>query len=167
MQDAVILANCLYDFEDSTPASITAAFQDYRDQRYPRARAMSANSRFISTVMAGQVRLLFIFHFLAWHYSRIYFITIKAYPNMILVVFTSFFFPNRTLQDWWERLLRNVLFYYVPDWLQQWVYGKMTEYRPQITWLPLVENRGTGYVIPQKPSRRYTEEQTQKRTECH
>ncbi|KAG0247439.1 hypothetical protein BG011_001472, partial [Mortierella polycephala] len=54
MQDAVILANCLYDFEDSTPAGITAAFQDYRNQRYPRARAMSANSRFISTVMAGQ-----------------------------------------------------------------------------------------------------------------
>ncbi|KAF9181901.1 hypothetical protein BGZ50_005234 [Haplosporangium sp. Z 11] len=122
MQDAVILANCLYDLEDSAPASIAAAFQDYRDQRYPHARAMSTNSRFISTVMGGQ--------------------------------------------DWWERLLRHVLFHYIPDWLQQWVYGKMAEYRPQITWLPLVENRGTGYVIPQKPSRRYTEEQTPKHIEC-
>lgn len=34
MQDAVILANCLYDLKDNTQKSITAAFKSYYDQRY-------------------------------------------------------------------------------------------------------------------------------------
>ncbi|KAF9182239.1 hypothetical protein BGZ51_004857 [Haplosporangium sp. Z 767] len=114
MQDAVILANCIYDLDNVTPKNITAAFQDYYDQRYPHAKAMLENSQFISKAMNGQ--------------------------------------------NWWERALRHVLLNYIPDWVQDRNYAKQTEYRPQATFLPLVKNRGTGRVLPQKPSRRYTEE---------
>ncbi|KAF9193392.1 hypothetical protein BGZ51_003443 [Haplosporangium sp. Z 767] len=110
MQDAVILANCLYDLEDVTAKGIKAAFQDYYDQRYPRAKAMLEHSSMISTAMGGQ--------------------------------------------HWWERILRHIILNYIPDWIQQRSLAKTFEYRPQIAFLPLVENRGTGPVLPQKPSKR-------------
>ncbi|KAG0246968.1 hypothetical protein BG011_002227 [Mortierella polycephala] len=62
-------------------------------------------------------------------------------------------------QHWWERILRYVFFNLIPDWIHQKIYTKMAEYRPQITFLPFAVNRGTGRVAPQKPSKRYTEEQ--------
>ncbi|KAI1288304.1 hypothetical protein EDD11_010013, partial [Mortierella claussenii] len=45
MQDAVVLANCIYNMPDSKPASITAAFREYRRQRYPRALSAFKRSR--------------------------------------------------------------------------------------------------------------------------
>ncbi|KAG0361772.1 hypothetical protein BGZ54_008973 [Gamsiella multidivaricata] len=114
MQDAVVLANCLYDLVDITPQSITAAFQDYYDQRYPRAKAMLENSKMMSKISIGQT--------------------------------------------FWQRVARHVLFNYMPESTMQHIYAKKSAYRPQINWMPFVENRGTGPVLPQKLSRRYTEE---------
>ncbi|KAG0277550.1 hypothetical protein BGZ95_005752 [Linnemannia exigua] len=45
MQDAVILANSIYDLTDLRPESIAAAFRDYKDQRYPHAKRQVTNSR--------------------------------------------------------------------------------------------------------------------------
>ncbi|KAG0263815.1 hypothetical protein BG011_008015 [Mortierella polycephala] len=118
MQDAVILANCLYDLTDASRSSITAAFQDYYKQRYSQAKAMVESSRLISRAIAGQ--------------------------------------------HLWERALRHALLHYVPDTMQQWNLAKTAEYRPQITFLPLIKKRGTGPVLPQKPSKRYSEEQAKK-----
>ncbi|KAF9964528.1 hypothetical protein BGZ70_006325, partial [Mortierella alpina] len=115
MQDAVILANCLYDLVDVTPKGITAAFQDYYDQRFHHAKAMLENSQLMSRAMGGQ--------------------------NML------------------ERLFRHILLNYIPDWVQQRSFEQKAEYRPQATFLPLVQTRGTGHVLPLKPSRRYREEQ--------
>ncbi|KAF9911346.1 hypothetical protein EC991_003911 [Linnemannia zychae] len=55
MQDAVILANSIYDLEDLRPESITAAFRDYKDQRYPHAKKQVANSRINAKISSGQV----------------------------------------------------------------------------------------------------------------
>ncbi|KAF9373853.1 hypothetical protein CPB97_000272, partial [Podila verticillata] len=32
-------------------------------------------------------------------------------------------------------------------------------YRPQVTFLPRIPNRGRGHVLPQKPSKRHTKDQ--------
>ncbi|KAI8345026.1 hypothetical protein B0O80DRAFT_310728 [Mortierella sp. GBAus27b] len=54
MHDAVILANALYNMPDSTPRSITAAFQEYYDQRYPRLDAQIKRSKSLQSVMGGK-----------------------------------------------------------------------------------------------------------------
>ena len=56
MQDAVVLSNVIYDLVDSSSENISAAFKDYYEQRYPRAKAMVNNSKFISNAMGGQVK---------------------------------------------------------------------------------------------------------------
>lgn len=35
MQDAVILANCIYDLQSNSPKHITEAFKSYKEQRWP------------------------------------------------------------------------------------------------------------------------------------
>jgi hypothetical protein len=41
-------------------------------------------------------------------------------------------------------------------------FSKGNAYRPQATFLPLTPKRGTSEVLPQKPSRRFEEEQRKK-----
>ncbi|KAF9356554.1 hypothetical protein BGX26_005123 [Mortierella sp. AD094] len=62
-----------------------------------------------------------------------------------------------TGQSWIQKLFRHVLFNYLPDWVLQKGYVKVYEYRPQIAWLPLIENRGKGNVLPQENRRRVIE----------
>ncbi|KAG0284080.1 hypothetical protein BGZ97_008310, partial [Linnemannia gamsii] len=56
MQDAVILANCIYDLEDLRPESLTAAFRDYKEQRYSHAKRQIFNSRMNAKISSGQTR---------------------------------------------------------------------------------------------------------------
>ncbi|KAF9103327.1 hypothetical protein BGX27_010625 [Mortierella sp. AM989] len=53
-------------------------------------------------------------------------------------------------QNWHERLLRYVVLNYVPSWLLEKQHDVAMKYRPQIAWLPLIENRGNGPVFPQE-----------------
>jgi 2-polyprenyl-6-methoxyphenol hydroxylase-like FAD-dependent oxidoreductase len=53
MQDAVILANCLYDLKDNSQASIAAAFKSYRSQRWNHAKEQYDNSKFLAKVVGG------------------------------------------------------------------------------------------------------------------
>ncbi|KAG0049673.1 hypothetical protein BGZ83_005507 [Gryganskiella cystojenkinii] len=53
MQDAVILANCLYDLEDNSQESITLAFESYRAQRFNHAKEMYDKSKFLAKVVGG------------------------------------------------------------------------------------------------------------------
>jgi len=55
MQDAVILANCLYDLETYSSEALTAAFDDYWQQRYPQAKFQLEVSKFNGKIMSGQV----------------------------------------------------------------------------------------------------------------
>ncbi|KAK3817337.1 MAG: hypothetical protein J3Q66DRAFT_440109 [Benniella sp.] len=58
MEDAVILANCLYDIsggkEPVTAERITEAFRDYREQRYPHAKFQVENSKGMAKLLNGQ-----------------------------------------------------------------------------------------------------------------
>ncbi|KAF9189609.1 hypothetical protein BGZ51_009428 [Haplosporangium sp. Z 767] len=65
-------------------------------------------------------------------------------------------------QTWSERLLRYVAFNVIPQSMQEEQFLKDTVYRPMLTWLPMLPNRGTGDVLPQKLSKRYEEEQKKK-----
>lgn len=56
MQDATILANCLYDLEDLSPESILKTFSDYRNQRYTHAKKQVANSQLNAKISSGQVQ---------------------------------------------------------------------------------------------------------------
>ncbi|KAF9095707.1 hypothetical protein BGX27_001219 [Mortierella sp. AM989] len=49
-----------------------------------------------------------------------------------------------------ERFWRNVMLNHMPYWILQKKFDSDLAYRPQINWLPLVENRGTGKVLPQE-----------------
>ncbi|KAG0339065.1 hypothetical protein BG000_002914 [Podila horticola] len=105
-QDAVILANCIYDMTSTDPASITAAFKDYREQRYDHVKGQYDWSKVNAKIMYGQI------------------------------IFT---FLPRSLMD--KGLVKE------------------GAYRPQVAFLPRIPNRGRGHVLPQKPSRRYEEQQ--------
>ncbi|KAF9188239.1 hypothetical protein BGZ49_003963, partial [Haplosporangium sp. Z 27] len=49
-----------------------------------------------------------------------------------------------------ERLIRHAVLNYIPNWLLELKRKKVVEYRQQIAWLPLIENRGTVPALPQK-----------------
>ncbi|KAK3826265.1 MAG: hypothetical protein JOS17DRAFT_254269 [Linnemannia elongata] len=55
MQDAVILANCIYDLEDIQPESLTAAFKSYKQQRFSQAKKQITNSKVNAKISSGQV----------------------------------------------------------------------------------------------------------------
>ncbi|KAF8934650.1 hypothetical protein BGZ47_010268 [Haplosporangium gracile] len=54
MEDAVILANALYEIRDVTSKNITAAFEDYRTQRYAHAAEQCSASKMFTMLMVGQ-----------------------------------------------------------------------------------------------------------------
>ncbi|KAF9109646.1 hypothetical protein BGX27_007378 [Mortierella sp. AM989] len=104
--DAVILANCIYSMQDSSPKGIEAVFKEYYRQRYHRAEFAYNRSVGMSKILTGQT----------WH----------------------------------ERLIRHVVLNYVPACLVKRNVHEEMRYRPQIAWLPLIENRGNGPVLPQE-----------------
>ncbi|CAO3574680.1 unnamed protein product [Mortierella alpina] len=116
MQDAVILANCLYEIANNpTSKNITAAFQDFKDQRFPHVKFQFDSSKLMAKVIFGQT--------------------------------------------WSERLLRRIVFGYLPESMLHRDTIKAAAYRPQCTYLPLTPNHGTHPPLPQKPCKRYQEEQ--------
>ncbi|KAG0228616.1 hypothetical protein B0O80DRAFT_426350 [Mortierella sp. GBAus27b] len=55
LQDAIILANYLYEIADSpTDKNISRAFRDYKDERYPRVQAQFKASKVMGRVLFGQ-----------------------------------------------------------------------------------------------------------------
>ncbi|KAG0277992.1 hypothetical protein BGZ95_004930 [Linnemannia exigua] len=115
MEDAVILANELYEITSVTTKVISNAFKEYRRQRYPHAAEQFQKSKMFTMLMVGQT--------------------------------------------WYEDLLRKFVLGYASEFFQRRNYAKSLNYRPQATFLPLVPDRGTIPVLPQKPSKRYMAEQ--------
>lgn len=56
LQDAVILANCLYDLDSYDTKSITEAFKDYHEQRCNHVKSQYETSKLNSKLTFGQVR---------------------------------------------------------------------------------------------------------------
>ncbi|KAF9100494.1 hypothetical protein BGX27_000366 [Mortierella sp. AM989] len=52
-------------------------------------------------------------------------------------------------QKWTERLFRHIILNYIPLRLMHKQAQSYYSFRPQVNWLPLVEQRGTGEVVPQ------------------
>ncbi|GJJ77179.1 hypothetical protein EMPS_09538 [Entomortierella parvispora] len=121
MQDAVILANCLYDLKSLKHESIEEALQDYKAQRHPQVKIQNNDSNVNATLFFGQTMM--------------------------------------------EKCIRHIVFHWLPKSLMNRTVIKDASYRPQVTFLPLAPVRGSGPVLPQKPSRRYEEEQRLKREE--
>ncbi|KAK3839473.1 MAG: hypothetical protein JOS17DRAFT_188752 [Linnemannia elongata] len=113
MQDAVLLANHLYDIKPTTFDNIKAALSDYKDERF--------NS------------------------------IVDQYPQSHMAAKLIY---GHTL---WERILRHVVFNWLPQSLQMKQLLKDTAYRPQANFLPQAPKRGTMDTIPQQPSKRTQE----------
>lgn len=61
-------------------------------------------------------------------------------------------------QTLWERILRQVVFNWLPTSMQMKQLVKDTAYRPQANFLPQAPKRGTIDTIPQQPSKRLQRE---------
>ncbi|KAG0078945.1 hypothetical protein BGZ93_005582 [Podila epicladia] len=117
LQDAVILANCIYDITSATPENIHEAFADYRSQRYPKAKYQIDKSKVMATIQYGQT--------------------------------------------WKDRVIRHIIFNWIPKSIQTELFLKDTTYRPQVMFLPNIENRGTVVLEPQQPCKKYTLKQSE------
>ncbi|KAF9582726.1 hypothetical protein BGW38_010839 [Lunasporangiospora selenospora] len=58
-------------------------------------------------------------------------------------------------QGWIDRILRHIVFNFVPQFIFTRQVLSDTAYRPQATFLPRAPKRGTVSIAPQKPSKRY------------
>ncbi|KAG0310218.1 hypothetical protein BGZ97_012708 [Linnemannia gamsii] len=58
-----------------------------------------------------------------------------------------------------ERMLRQGTLHLLPKSVHKNISIKDAKYRPQVAFLPQAPDRGSLAAFPQKPSRRYTEEQ--------
>lgn len=56
MQDAVVLANCIYEMKSSSHDDIRAALKDYKKQRYVHAKQQVENSNAAGKILYGQNR---------------------------------------------------------------------------------------------------------------
>ncbi|KAF9184322.1 hypothetical protein BGZ51_003391 [Haplosporangium sp. Z 767] len=108
MQDAVILANCLYDLKSTSLEDVDVALKDYKEQRYPHAKQQVDISSITGKILYGQT--------------------------------------------WNERLWRKVVFTLRFKWFQKIALTKALTYRPQATFLPWAEKRGTLPLLPQQIS---------------
>ncbi|KAK3847062.1 MAG: hypothetical protein J3R72DRAFT_209940 [Linnemannia gamsii] len=114
MQDAVVLANNLYEMKDLSSDSINEALDTFKEERYSRVKEQFMASRTSAKLIYGQ----------------------------------SLF----------ERLLRILVFNWLPESVKLKESVKGVECRPQVSFLPQVPNRGTGLVLPQRSSQRYLEQ---------
>ncbi|KAF8978194.1 hypothetical protein BGZ46_006732 [Entomortierella lignicola] len=62
-------------------------------------------------------------------------------------------------QKWYEKVLRYILLKHLPKSLQQKNQMKNMAYQPQVTFLPFIPRFSDFKITPQKPSKRYQEEQ--------
>ncbi|KAF8925185.1 hypothetical protein BGZ58_001060 [Dissophora ornata] len=54
MQDAVVLANCLYDLRSTSISDVTEALKDFKEQRYPQVKEQYEASKMNAQVLYGQ-----------------------------------------------------------------------------------------------------------------
>ncbi|KAG0339939.1 hypothetical protein BG000_001024 [Podila horticola] len=115
LQDAVILANCIHDLESTSPASISACFQDFEEQRHAHVKQQYETSQFTAKIMYGHT--------------------------------------------FYEKVLRVLIFSWLPKWMKRKGIVKDMEYQPQVNFLPLVKPQGTITPLPVKPSKKGMVEQ--------
>ena len=58
MQDAVVLANCIYEMKGLTLEDIDEAFVEFKNERYPKLQAQYTASQTTAKLLYGQVKAL-------------------------------------------------------------------------------------------------------------
>ncbi|KAG0077349.1 hypothetical protein BGZ90_007332 [Linnemannia elongata] len=114
MQDAVILANHLYDIKPTSFENIKNAFKGYKEERYEAVKEQYAQTQLAAKLQFGHT------------FS--------------------------------ERIMRYVLFNWVPKSLQMKQMSKDNAYRPQANFLPQTPKRGTIETLSQAPLKRVQRE---------
>ncbi|KAF9536443.1 hypothetical protein EC957_010933 [Mortierella hygrophila] len=114
MQDAVLLANHLYDIFPTSFENIKTALIEYKEERFDAIKDQYPQSYISAKLIFGHT------------FS--------------------------------ERVLRHIVFNWLPKSLQRKQLLKDTAYRPQANFLPQAPKRGSLDVIPQRPSKRIEKE---------
>ncbi|KAK3839486.1 MAG: hypothetical protein JOS17DRAFT_729270 [Linnemannia elongata] len=114
MQDAVILANHLYDIKPTSYENIKIALSDYKEERFDTIKDQYPQSYISAKLLYGH--------------------------------------------NFSERVLREVVFNWLPKSFQKKQLLKDTAYRPQANFLPQAPKRGTMETVPQQPSKRIQRE---------
>ncbi|KAF9924891.1 hypothetical protein FBU30_005234 [Linnemannia zychae] len=109
MQDAVLLANHIYDIQPTSFENIKRALNEYKDERFDAVKDQYPQSYIAAKITFGHT--------------------------------------------FYERILRQVVFNYLPTSMKMKQLIKDTAYRPQVNFLPQAPKRGTMDIIPQRPSR--------------
>ncbi|KAG9061271.1 hypothetical protein KI688_007609 [Linnemannia hyalina] len=120
MQDAVLLANHIYDIKLTSVGNIKVALSDYKNERFEAIKDQYPQSHISAKLIFGH-----------------------------------------TL---WERIIRYMVFNWLPKWLQHKQLLKDTAYRPQANFLPQAPKRGTMDTIPQNPSKHIQREKGEQET---
>ncbi|KAF9279304.1 hypothetical protein BGZ88_012810 [Linnemannia elongata] len=115
MQDAVLLANHLYDIKPTSYENIKLALNAYKEERFDAIKDQYPQSYMSAKLTYG--------HKLS------------------------------------ERILRHIIFNWMPKSVLQRQLLKDSAYRPQANFLPLAPKRGTIEIIPQQPSKRMQKEE--------
>lgn len=157
MQDAVVLANCLYEMKGLTPDDIDAALSEFKTERFVKVKAQFEASKMNAKVIYGQVRHP---HFLNKKIHR-FCDLLSSLNNNNLTPPLHFFLLSSLQKSLFERMLRTIVFNWLPTSVHVKGGYKGVEFRPQASFLPQVPVRGTGPVLPQKPSQRYQNEQAE------
>ncbi|KAF9924892.1 hypothetical protein FBU30_005235 [Linnemannia zychae] len=110
MQDAVLLANHIYDIKPTSFENIKTALKEYKEERFDNIK--------------------------------------EQYPQSYMAARITF---GYTLT---ERIIRKIVFNYLPNSIKEKQLRKDTAYRPQANFLPLAPKRGTLDIITQQPSKR-------------
>ncbi|KAG9070427.1 hypothetical protein KI688_007963 [Linnemannia hyalina] len=114
MQDAVILANHLYDIKPTSFENIKNAFKGYKDERYEAVKEQYAQTQFAAKLQFGHT------------FS--------------------------------ERIMRYILFNWIPKSMQIKQMSKDNAYRPQANFLPQTPKRGKLDTLSQDPLKRVQKE---------
>ncbi|KAG9061259.1 hypothetical protein KI688_007597 [Linnemannia hyalina] len=122
MQDAVLLANHLYDIKPTSFENIKLALNAYKEERFDAVKDQ---------------------------YPQSYMSAKLIYGHSIL-----------------ERIIRYVIFNWLPKSVQKKQLIRDSAYRPQANFLPLAPKRGTIDIIPQQPSKRMQKEEEEGREQA-
>jgi 2-polyprenyl-6-methoxyphenol hydroxylase-like FAD-dependent oxidoreductase len=61
LQDAAVLANCLYDLTSTSIGDVTQAFSDYQEQRFDHVKTQYEASQLNAKIIYGHVCQLFLY----------------------------------------------------------------------------------------------------------
>ncbi|KAF9536820.1 hypothetical protein EC957_009602 [Mortierella hygrophila] len=115
MQDAVVLANYLYEMKGLAFSDISATLDQFKDERYSKVKVQYEASKSTARLVYGQ--------------------------------------------SYFDRFMRMIVFNWLPESVMMKGGFKGVEFRPQASFIPQIPIRGSGPVLPQRPSQRYLDEQ--------